>query len=100
MKQLFLFMLIGILAVSCSQKNWEQTQDAVIVYPQQTGDQEVKAIKITPVHDEIIRVSASASKTFSTSESLITVPQEETVSFQVEEDGDNLIIAVHGQLRL
>ena len=93
MKQLFLFLLIGILAVSCSQKNWEKTQNAVIVYPQQTSKQQAQAIKITPVHDEIIKVSASATKTFATKESLIAIPQTETVPFVVEENDDHLIIS-------
>nr|WP_321485391.1 TIM-barrel domain-containing protein [uncultured Draconibacterium sp.] len=93
MKQLFLFLLIGILAVSCSQKNWKKTQNAVIVYPQQTSKQQAQAIKITPVHDEIIKVSASATKTFATKESLIAIPQTETVPFVVEENDDHLIIS-------
>lgn len=74
-------------------KELEKTQDAVIVYPQQAGKQQAQAIKITPVHDEIIKVSASATKTFSTNESLVALPQTQTVPFTVEENNDHLIIS-------
>ena len=93
MNRFILAVLISLTAFSCTKSKWEQTDDAVIVYPQQAGTQQVKAIKITPVHDEIIKVSASATKTFSEKESLIALPQNETVPFVVEEMDDQLIIS-------
>ncbi|WP_347840336.1 TIM-barrel domain-containing protein [uncultured Draconibacterium sp.] len=93
MKSFIFVFIMGILMLSCSQKNWEQTSEGVIIYPKQKTDQQAQTVKIVPVHDEIIKVSASATKGFSTQASLIVLPHQNTVPFQVEEDGDQLLIS-------
>ncbi|MFV0267209.1 MAG: alpha-xylosidase, partial [Draconibacterium sp.] len=93
MNKFFIAILLSIFAISCSKPNWEQTGEAVIVYPQQAGKQQAQAIKITPLHNEIIKVSASATKIFGTKESLVALPLKGTVPFVVDEYDDHLIIS-------
>lgn len=93
MKQLLILLSLALLSFSCTQKNWEQNNDGVIVYPSETSHNTAKAVLIAPVDDEIIKVSASANKTFSDSESLVVLPEIKPIAFDVVEEGDFLIVS-------
>jgi len=93
MNKFILSLFILILAVSCSQKNWEQGAEGVIIYPRKNISNSAKAIRITPVGNEIIKVSASATNTFDHTESLIVLPDTSAVLYSVDDQGDKLIIS-------
>jgi len=93
MNKFILSLFILILAVSCSQKNWEQSADGIIIYPQKNISNSAKAIRITPVGNEIIKVSASATNTFDNTESLIVLPDTSSVLYSVDDQGNKLIIS-------
>ncbi len=93
MNKLVLSLLVVMLAFSCSQKNWEQSAEGVIIYPQKNLSNSAKAIRITPVGNEIIKVSASATNTFDNTESLIVLPETSAVPFDVDDQGEKLVIS-------
>ena len=81
MNKFFIAILIGFIAISCTKTNWEKNDSGIVVYP--TNSKEAKAIYISPLNEEIIKVSASATKTFSNKESLVVLPELGTVPFEV-----------------
>ncbi len=93
MNKIILILLAGILTFSCSRKNWEIGETGVTVYPLNERQNSAKAIFISPVDEDIIKVSASATKTFSEAQSLVALPQKKHVKFDVKEKGNKLIIA-------
>ncbi len=88
MKKIIAVVLIALTGFSCSQKNWEQSQSGVTVYPTQPGEKGARAVRIIPVNDEIIRVTASATKNFQNDTSLTVIPSESKISFNVNEQND------------
>lgn len=92
MKKLITLFLVTFIALSCSQKNWETVNSGVIVYPSNPKDKAAQAILVAPLDDEIIKVSASATKTFSREESLIVLPQNEQAEFDVTEEDDKVVV--------
>jgi len=93
MKNLLTIILIGFISFSCTTKNWESGENGIIVYPENASGNAARAILVTPLDDEIIRVSASATKSFSDEKSLVVLPGIKPVEYSVEEDGDKLIVS-------
>lgn len=93
MKYLLTIIMIALLGFSCSQKNWMSGEDGVIIYPETTSKNAAKAIWIAPLDEEIIRVSASATQSFSNEQSLVVLPDMKPVEYQVEESGDKVIVS-------
>lgn len=92
MKKLLLLGFIAILGLGCSQGRWIVNDSGLTVFPENPSDQSIQAIRLTPFGDEIIKVSATAADAFSNEESLVALPLEKTVDFDVTEDGDILIL--------
>ena len=92
MKKAIVFVLIALFSFSCSQKNWESSKDGVTVILKNTQEGTAKAIRIQPVGEEIIRVSASATGSFSPDTSLVVLPTK-LVPFQTEGKGDELFVS-------
>ena len=93
MKNLLIAITITLMTLSCSQKSWEKLESGVVVYPSNPKEKAAKAILISPIGDEIIKVSASATKDFSTEESLVALPGLKTVPFEVTEDDNSLTVS-------
>ncbi|WP_291856949.1 TIM-barrel domain-containing protein [Marinilabilia sp.] len=93
MKKFFLVGLIAILGFGCSQGGWKVDDAGLTVYPENPAGESVKAIRLTPYGEEIIKVSATAADDFSTKESLVALPLEKTVDFDVTEEGDDLVLS-------
>jgi len=93
MKNVIAIVFIALLAISCSQKSWEKLETGVVIYPTNPKEKAAKAILVSPVDDEIIKVSASATKTFADEVSLITVPDLKTVPFEVAEENGKLVVS-------
>lgn len=93
MKQLSAIVLISLLAFSCAQSSWEQNSEGIVIYPTSPQHQSAKALMIVPLGDEIIRVSASATNTFSNAPSLSVLPGLSPVAYTVEEKEGKVIVA-------
>lgn len=93
MKHLIFVLLLAFAAFSCSQKNWEKVGPDVLIYPKNPKEKAAKAILVSPIDEEIIKVSASATKVFSREESLIVLPTTGPVSFEVTEEADKVIVS-------
>lgn len=81
---------LGMLAMltSCSQPDYKKLDNGVIVSLTQQNKNEASLVKLEVVSDEIIRVSSTPEKTFSTKESLIVLPQSGTPKYTVEDDAE------------
>ena len=88
-----LLLIAGLLFFSCAKKNWVVNKNGVTVYPAEVKENSAKAIFISPVDEEIIKVSASATKIFNTNESLVVLQETKPGEFKVSEEGDNLVIS-------
>ncbi|MFV0590305.1 MAG: TIM-barrel domain-containing protein [Draconibacterium sp.] len=93
MKRLFVILFISLFAFSCAQPVWEKGSDGVVIYPRNPQKQSAKAIRIVPLGDEIIRVTASATTTFSTVQSLSVLPRLIPVEYSVDEKAGKLVVA-------
>ncbi len=93
MRKLLLVGLIAILSLGCSGGGWKADDAGLTVYPENPADESVNAIRLTPYGEEIIKVSATAEADFSTKESLVALPLEKTVDFDVTEEGDDLVLS-------
>ncbi|WP_346860144.1 TIM-barrel domain-containing protein [uncultured Draconibacterium sp.] len=93
MKKIIVVLLIALVGISCSQKKWETTPAGVVVYPSNPAQNSAQLIQISPLGEEIIKVSASAKKELSKLESLVALPGNEPVKFEVEEQDDRLFIS-------
>ncbi len=93
MKKLVVIALIAVCCFSCAQKNWEASEKGIVVYPEVNSDNGAKAVRIIPINDEIVRVTASATKAFTEDKSLVALPVTESVDFSTKEQGDIIQIS-------
>ncbi len=93
MKLLILFLL-GITSLTVNaQKPYRLTEGGVIISVTDTVTGGVKLVRIQPITDKIIRVSAVSSDSFSNVRSLMIEPKGfPPVQFSTEESGDTLVI--------
>ncbi len=90
MKHIFKFaglFCAGFLAMTSCSKNYEKTDSGIIV----TKDS--LQIRLQVVNSDIIRVTKTVDKAFSTKESLIVLPQSKYSDWTVSENDDNIIVA-------
>ncbi len=92
MNKIILIVLVSMLTFSCSQKNWKVEQNGIVVYPTSLKN-EANAVRIVPVSEKIIRVSASPTKLFNGNQSLIVIPSDGTVNYDVKDDGRQVVIS-------
>ena len=93
MNKFLIAILLSIFAISCTKSNWETNDSGVIIYPTSPKEKGAKAIFISPVNEEIIKVSASATKSFSDKESLVVIPGLEPVPFEVTNTDDKVTLS-------
>ncbi len=93
MKKQVILLITIIFLISCTQQTWEKTSNGVVLRPVQTNEKGAKTIKIVPLGEEIIKVSASATGKFSEKQSLSVLPGITAVDFDVKEEGDKLLIS-------
>ena len=92
MKHTNLWILILISFFSCTNQGYEKTFDGVIVNLQQRKKYEVKKVRLQVVNDNIIHVSATPEKRFSTEESLIIDKHSGNNPQFVVEETDSVLI--------
>ncbi|HEY3401918.1 MAG TPA: TIM-barrel domain-containing protein [Ohtaekwangia sp.] len=78
--------------MSCSKPgSYDKLSDGIIVKPE--NDQNTKALKLQVITDEIIRVVATPTDTFSTAKSLVILPELKASSnWSVEETEGNVVL--------
>jgi alpha-D-xyloside xylohydrolase len=81
---------LGILS-ACTSSQVDKTHDGIIIHLQSSGRHSAKQLRLQVINDDIIRVSASPTDTFSTKSSLIVdpVPSLEK-EWYYSEAGDNI----------
>ncbi len=92
MKKASLAVLTGLIAFSCSLKNWDSGPGGVTVSPSHPGGKTARAIQIVPLSEEIIKVAASAGKTFSNDQGLVVPTGFTPAEYELKKLGDTLII--------
>jgi alpha-D-xyloside xylohydrolase len=95
MKRLTTLLLITsfLLALACTDKpGYEKLVDGIVVYPSGASGN-VKQIRLRAISENIIQVNAAASDSFSSTKSLMVVPQPEYTSFTVSEEKGKVTMA-------
>ena len=88
-------MISAALVMSASSMyaaGYSQNGNVITVQLKQHQDNGPSQIRLQIVSDKIIRVQATAEQSFRNKKSLIIVPQTSTATFNVEEQGENLVV--------
>ena len=84
--------VLFLSATGAQAAGFSQQGNSLTVQLKQHQNQGPSQIRLQVVSDKIIRVQATAEQSFRNKQSLIIVPQESKAKYQVEEQGDNLVI--------
>jgi len=96
MKNTIISLFFCMSLLSCTQKPWINNSEGVTVYPSKTENNSAIAIRIKPLKGGIFEIIASADKAFKSDPSLTVLPSLEISQYEVQEDGDLLIIKSEG----
>ena len=91
-KTLMISAVLFLSATGAQAAGFSQQGNSLTVQLKQHQNQGPSQIRLQVVSDKIIRVQATAEQSFRNKQSLIIVPQESKAKYQVEEQGDNLVI--------
>ncbi len=92
MKKSLMYVLLGTLTfISCNTDSWEKTDNGIIVNLPATDNTSAKKIRLAVVNENIIHVSATPDQ-FSKEKSLVVEEKPVTVSWNVTENSENLIL--------
>lgn len=91
--KIYLSLLTAILLASCTSKNYEKTNDGIVVNLKQNNNKEVSKLRLQVLGNELIHVSATPENEFPKDSSLIIVPNIKTVPFNVSEEGDTITLS-------
>ena len=89
------FLISAALVMSASSMyaaGYSQNGNVITVQLKQHQDNGPSQIRLQVVSDKIIRVQATAEQSFRNKKSLIIVPQTSTATYNVEEQGENLVV--------
>jgi alpha-D-xyloside xylohydrolase len=93
MKKILFGCLIAVLGFGCAHKGWQVDDKGLIVWPEKPIGDSVKAIRLLPYGEEVIKVSATAADEFSDEKSLVALPLDKPVNFDVKKEGDDLVLS-------
>ena len=91
-KTLFISVVLLMETMVVSAAGFVKNGNFITVQLKQHQDFGPNQVRLQVVNDKIIRVQATAEQAFRNKTSLIIVPQTGQPSFQVEEQGDNLVV--------
>ncbi|MDR3140694.1 MAG: DUF5110 domain-containing protein [Tannerellaceae bacterium] len=92
MKELSIYIMVFALTLmSCDNGSWEKTADGVIVHLEKPSGSGAKLIRLSVIDEDIIRVSATPGK-FSAEKSLVVQEQPVTASWDIIEEGCQIIL--------
>ena len=97
-KNSFFAVFFILLLVACTSQGYEKTMDGVIVHVKQHRPTDVRQVRLQVKGAQLIRVSATPEKIFSDRKSLMIVPEQQPVPFQVEET-ERTVSVVTSELR-
>ncbi len=97
--KILLSLLAGSLLVTCSQPEYQLTNDGVILNLRPKKESQARKIRIQVLGDGLIHVSATPDKDFPGDSSLIIVPGLQTAPFTVDDAGDSLLLGT-SQLKM
>ena len=89
------FLISAALVMSASSMyaaGYSQNGNIITVVLKQHQTNGPSQIRLQVVSDKIIRVQATAEQSFRNKKSLIIVPQTSTATYNVEEQGENLVV--------
>lgn len=84
-------ILVGGLLAACVGSGYQQTDRGVIVNLEARKSTDARHVRVEVMGEQLMRVSATPEKNFSSEPSLITVPQQ-PVAFTVVEQGDEVAV--------
>lgn len=93
MNKRLMIAALGLAMLACQPKAYETHPDGVTVFPSEKAENGASAIRVIPVTDEIIRISASASGVFPETKSLVALPVEGGVEFSTRETGEAVFLS-------
>jgi alpha-D-xyloside xylohydrolase len=92
-KSILLSLFAGLLLAACSGQQYQITDDGVILNLKQEKKADVKKLRLQVLGDELIHVSATPDKDFPKDSSLIIVHGIQPVPFEVDDDGDSIMLS-------
>lgn len=93
MKRILTIPLLCLVLAACSPKSYQTDQNGVTVFTKNKTEYGAAAVRIIPVGDEIIRVSASADGQFDKQTRLVAQPSDKQVEFTVSESDSAVTVA-------
>ncbi|WP_228853334.1 TIM-barrel domain-containing protein [Aegicerativicinus sediminis] len=89
---LLLVLMISLIVGSCAknEKKYQLTEDGILVHLDRATDSIASLVKLEVLGEKLIHVSATPNKEFPKDSSLIILPNQEKVLFNVEELGDSI----------
>lgn len=82
--------LLFSIAVSAQQKNFRQTDNGIIVYPDSRFSGNIKSVCLRVMSDKIIRVIASSLEELLSDKSLLVIKQPSVAQWQVKENKESV----------
>ncbi|MDI1255459.1 MAG: glycoside hydrolase family 31 protein [Flavobacterium sp.] len=89
-----------MLLASCSTKQYQLTNDGVVVNVKQNNKAQAHKVRVQVLNDELIHVSATPEKEFPKDSSLIIVPGIKNTAFTVDTSHKDSIILVTKRLKV
>ncbi|MFV0376652.1 MAG: TIM-barrel domain-containing protein [Mangrovibacterium sp.] len=93
MKRILTISLLCLALAACNPKGYQTDPKGVTVFPLKLPKNGAMAVRITPVADEIIRVSASADGQFDKQTRLVALPSDKQVEFTVSETPEAVTVS-------
>ncbi|WP_321518301.1 TIM-barrel domain-containing protein [uncultured Bacteroides sp.] len=94
MRNTSIYLLAGLLFMSCVKPEYEKTADGVIVKLEQKQSNDLKMVRLQVINDKTIHVSATPEDKFSEEKSLIILPQTgKTPSFLLENKNGTVVLS-------
>jgi alpha-D-xyloside xylohydrolase len=95
-----ILLLLAALLGSCAQKaSYEKLEDGIVIRFADQKPGQVRLLRLQAVSDDIVRVTASPSDTFSTGKSLVILPDLKTSGHWQLEEGESEVALVTRSLR-
>lgn len=82
----------GLLLASCAVKNYTKTNDSVFIDLKLNAENQLRTLRLQVLGNDLIHVAASAKESVKDS-SLIIVPGQQTVPFQISQLKDSIKLA-------
>lgn len=91
-KNTLFYWLCGSLFAACSSHGYEKTDNGVVVTVKQVQPTDVCKVRLQVMGEKLIRVSATPEQQFSERNSLVIVPQQKQIPFQVMETDSTVVV--------